>query len=115
MQAEDLARSAAQSLEAKDFERARSLLSADVRLALPAVEAVATEVLGGIAFMTGRYRDASALFERAHLLYVSHHLVHGWGFLMQIERRLNIYGVRKPWFIQEGRLEHDTSHEFADQ
>ena len=70
----------------KAAERARSLLSADVRLALPAVEAVATEVLGGIAFMTGRYRDASALFERAHLLYVSHHLVHGWGFLMQIER-----------------------------
>ncbi|MFO0576451.1 MAG: protein kinase [Polyangia bacterium] len=67
-------------------ERARGLLAEDLRLSLPAIEAVATEVLGGIAFMTGRYRDASALFERAHLLYVSHHLEHGWGFLMQIER-----------------------------
>ena len=70
----------------KAAERVRSLLSSDVRLALPAVEAVATEVLGGIAFMTGRYRDASALFERANLLYVSHHLERGWGFLIQIER-----------------------------
>lgn len=33
---------------------------------------------------------------------------------MQIERKLNIYGVRKPWFIQEGKLEHDTSYEFID-
>lgn len=33
---------------------------------------------------------------------------------IQIERRLNIYGVRKPWFVKEGKLEHDTSHEFID-
>lgn len=70
----------------RSSERARGLLASDVRLSLPAIEAVATEVLGGIAFMSGRYRDAAALFERAHLLYVSHHLERGWGFLMQIER-----------------------------
>lgn len=34
---------------------------------------------------------------------------------IQVERKLNIYGVRKPWFIQEGRLAHDTSYEFNDE
>lgn len=67
-------------------ERVRAFLASDLRLTLPALEAVATEVLGGIALMQGRPRDASALFERAHLLYVSHHVERGWGFLMQIER-----------------------------
>lgn len=34
---------------------------------------------------------------------------------MQIERRLNVYGVRRPWFVQKGFLRKDTSFVFEDR
>lgn len=63
------------------LERSHALLASEIRLAFPVVEAVATEVVGGVAFMQGHYHDAVAHLERAMSVYTRHGLNRGWGFL----------------------------------
>ncbi len=60
---------------------ARQVLGSDVRLALPALEALATEILATEALMVGRFREAVAYFQRAQAHYTAHHLYRGWGLL----------------------------------
>jgi serine/threonine protein kinase len=59
--------------------RVRSLLASDIRLALPLFEALPTEILGVEALLSGRYRDAVILLERARTHYLTHNLYRGWG------------------------------------
>ncbi|MCB9544740.1 MAG: protein kinase [Myxococcales bacterium] len=63
----------------------RGVLASDVRLALPAVEGAAHEVLGQVAFVQSRYRDAQAFFQRACALFAREHLEQSWGFVVRIE------------------------------
>lgn len=65
-------------------QAARRVLSSDVRLALPVLDALATEVLGAEALMSGRFRDAIAYFARARARYLEHHLYRGWGMLTKV-------------------------------
>jgi hypothetical protein len=52
----------------------RSVLASDTRLALPLFEALPTEILGAEAFVSGRFRESIAYFERARAHYSAHHL-----------------------------------------
>lgn len=65
-------------------QAARGVLSSDVRLALPALDALATEALGAAALMSGQFRDAIAFFERARARYLERRLYRGWGMLTKI-------------------------------
>lgn len=67
------------------LERCQTLLSTDTRLAFPVVEAIATEVVGAVAFMQGRYHQAVAHLERAMDIYARNGLSRGWGFLAPLE------------------------------
>jgi len=72
---------------------ARALLASDIRIALPAIEALSTEILGAVAFMNGRFRDALAELARARVIYKTHHLERGWGYLIYIEEAEALLGL----------------------
>lgn len=63
---------------------AHRMLASDMRLALPAFEAFANELLGGAAFVAGRFRDAVGYFERARSHYTAHRLERGWGAMTKM-------------------------------
>src|SRR5690606_24069740 len=63
---------------------ARRLLASDIRLALPVFEAFANEMLGGEAFIAGRFRSALSFFERARAHYAAHRLERGWGIVTKM-------------------------------
>ncbi|MCC6625124.1 MAG: protein kinase [Deltaproteobacteria bacterium] len=64
--------------------RARALAE-DEALGLPAIRALATEILGGAEYLRGRYKEAAALLEDATRQYRAHRLETGWGYLAHIE------------------------------
>ncbi len=66
-------------------ETARGVLRSEAALALPALQAVATEALGCRAFLTCRFREAVGYLGEAQRMYRSHHLDRGWGFLVHSE------------------------------
>ena len=63
---------------------ARRILASDIRLALPVFDAFANELLGGEAFVAGRFRDAVGYFERARAHYAAHRLESGWGTMAKM-------------------------------
>ena len=65
-------------------EAARRVLTADIRLALPVLEALGNEILGLEASISGRFRDSVSYFDRARAHYLAHHLNQGWGVMTKI-------------------------------
>ena len=63
---------------------ARRLLASDLRVALPVFEAFANEMLGGDAFVNGRFRAAVNYFELARAHFRLHHLYRGWGLTCKL-------------------------------
>jgi eukaryotic-like serine/threonine-protein kinase len=63
---------------------ARQVLGSDERMVLPALEALALEVLAVEALLQGRFRDAVAHFDRARRAYAAHDLYRGWGVLTKV-------------------------------
>lgn len=63
---------------------ARRILASDIRLTLPVFEAFANEMLGGQAFIAGRFRSARSYFERARAHYTAHRLHRGWGMVTKM-------------------------------
>jgi hypothetical protein len=51
---------------------------------LPVFEGLPTEVLGAEAFVSGRFRESIAYFERARAHYTAHHLYRSWGTLAKL-------------------------------
>ncbi len=63
---------------------ARQVLGSDERMVLPALEALALEVLAVEALLQGRFRDAVAHFDRARSAFAAHDLYRGWGVLTKV-------------------------------
>jgi hypothetical protein len=63
---------------------ARRVLASDERMVLPALEAVALEVLAVEALLRGRFRDALVRFDAARHGYAAHDLYRGWGVLTKL-------------------------------
>jgi hypothetical protein len=62
----------------------RGILASDTGLALPVFEALPNEILGTEAFVSGRFRESIAYFERARAHYAAHHLYSAWGTLAKL-------------------------------
>jgi tetratricopeptide (TPR) repeat protein len=63
---------------------ARQLLASDVRLALPAIEALSTETLGWVALLRSQYRESASELGRVREIHERHHLERGWSYLLEL-------------------------------
>ncbi len=65
---------------------AREVLGSDMRFTFPIFEELAIETLAGVAFVEGRYADASAGYEQAAGVLARHRLQEAWGWLLPMCR-----------------------------